>query len=272
MPPFCGKGSSEISNRVTYADSEAVEAAYLAKLAAINKNEASDAAPVSGQLGPQTEEPLPQSEMVVPFAKSVQKRSKAHLAFVASQPCLICKVKPCDAHHLKIARARSLGRKVSDEFTVPLCHAHHQQLHQHGHEANWWANIANHALGHCKRSLGTKPRSHSNGSLWIRRGNPVGSKPSCLAKRLGLADFSELLVAQFEPARKNSQSLVCAFSRVVSSERLKSDVAPGISSHRKQSYRQGHGGHRKFLLIIFETAHHPRFIFRRHPHCWFSDR
>jgi hypothetical protein len=45
---------------------------------------------------------------------------------------------PCDAHHLKIAQPRSLGRKVSDEFTVSLCREHHRDLHQHGNEANWW--------------------------------------------------------------------------------------------------------------------------------------
>jgi hypothetical protein len=39
-----------------------------------------------------------------------RKRSKAHLTFVASQPCLICKSTPCDAHYLKIARQRSLAR------------------------------------------------------------------------------------------------------------------------------------------------------------------
>jgi hypothetical protein len=34
-----------------------------------------------------------------PLAKSVRKRSKAHLAFVASHRCVICKASPCDAHH-----------------------------------------------------------------------------------------------------------------------------------------------------------------------------
>jgi hypothetical protein len=34
-----------------------------------------------------------------------------------------------------------LGRKVSDEFTVPLCRKHHQELHRHGNEATWWANM-----------------------------------------------------------------------------------------------------------------------------------
>jgi hypothetical protein len=48
---------------------------------------------------------------------------------------------PCDAHHLKFAQSRSLGRKVSDEFTVPLCRNHHNQLHRHGNERAWWANM-----------------------------------------------------------------------------------------------------------------------------------
>jgi hypothetical protein len=78
---------------------------------------------------------------VTPLTKPVRRRSKAHLAFVASQPCVICKVTPCDAHHLKIAQPRSLGRKVSDEFTVPLCRKHHPELHKHGNEANWWVNM-----------------------------------------------------------------------------------------------------------------------------------
>ena len=56
-------------------------------------------------------------------------------------PCLICRRSPCDAHHLKFAQPRALGRKVSDEFTVPLCRDHHQELHRHGNEMAWWANL-----------------------------------------------------------------------------------------------------------------------------------
>ncbi|QOZ78414.1 single-stranded DNA-binding protein [Bradyrhizobium sp. CCBAU 53351] len=70
-----------------------------------------------------------------------RKRSKEHLVFVRSQPCLICKESPADAHHLKFAQPRTLGRKVGDEFTVPLCRCHHQALHQHGDERGWWANM-----------------------------------------------------------------------------------------------------------------------------------
>ena len=65
-------------------------------------------------------------------------RDRDHVRFVAQQACLICGRKPCDAHHLRFAQSRALGRKVSDEFTVPLCRGHHRELHRHGDEAAWW--------------------------------------------------------------------------------------------------------------------------------------
>src|SRR5436190_7682904 len=61
-----------------------------------------------------------------------------HLKFVSSQPCLVCCRSPSDAHHLKFAQGRALGRKVSDEFTVPLCRTHHRELHLRGDERTWW--------------------------------------------------------------------------------------------------------------------------------------
>lgn len=79
--------------------------------------------------------------MVTPLRKSMRRRNKAHLAFVAAQPCLVCQRSPCDAHHLKFAQPRALGRKVSDEFTVPLCRDHHHELHRHSNEMAWWANL-----------------------------------------------------------------------------------------------------------------------------------
>jgi hypothetical protein len=65
-------------------------------------------------------------------------RDRDHVRFVAQQPCLICGRKPSDPHHLRFAQSRALGRKVSDEFTVPLCRGHHRELHRHGDEARWW--------------------------------------------------------------------------------------------------------------------------------------
>ena len=34
--------------------------------------------------------------------------------------------------------AGKLGRKVSDEFTVPLCRGHHREVHRSGDEPAWW--------------------------------------------------------------------------------------------------------------------------------------
>lgn len=33
-----------------------------------------------------------------------------------------------------------MGRKVSNEFTVPLCAVHHDDLHHAGNEQSWWAS------------------------------------------------------------------------------------------------------------------------------------
>jgi hypothetical protein len=69
-------------------------------------------------------------------------RDKPHLKFVASQPCLICGRSPADAHHLRFTQPRAMGRKVSDEFTVPLCRTHHRDNHRCGDERAWWVRTA----------------------------------------------------------------------------------------------------------------------------------
>ena len=65
-------------------------------------------------------------------------RDKDHVRFVAQQACLVCGRKPSDPHHLRYAQPRALGRKASDEFTVPLCRGHHREVHRCGDEAAWW--------------------------------------------------------------------------------------------------------------------------------------
>lgn len=69
-----------------------------------------------------------------------RKRSPDHLAFVRQQPCLICGRIPSQAHHLRFSQPRALGMKVSDEYTVPLCAVHHDELHRAGNERQWWHN------------------------------------------------------------------------------------------------------------------------------------
>ena len=74
-------------------------------------------------------------------------RDREHVKFVAGHPCLICGRHPADPHHLRFAQSRALGRKVSDEFTVPLCRGHHREVHRCGDEAAWWAKVGVEPLG-----------------------------------------------------------------------------------------------------------------------------
>jgi hypothetical protein len=140
-------------NTLTSDDARVVEAAYQAALDAPSGDVAGEleVAGLLPELGSPENEAVPINvradqqpstvEMVSPIRKEVRRRNKAHLAFVGAQACLVCQRSPCDAHHLKFAQPRSLGRKVSDEFTVPLCRDHHLDLHRHGNEIAWWANL-----------------------------------------------------------------------------------------------------------------------------------
>jgi hypothetical protein len=75
------------------------------------------------------------------IAEPKRLRDKAHLKFVASQPCLVCGRQPSDPHHLRFAQPRAIGLKVSDEFTVPVCRSHHRELHQASNEVAWWQGM-----------------------------------------------------------------------------------------------------------------------------------
>ena len=68
-------------------------------------------------------------------------RDRDHVRYVTKQPCLVCGRSPTDAHHLRFAQSRALGRKVSDEFVVPLCRGHHREVHHHGDETAWWQAV-----------------------------------------------------------------------------------------------------------------------------------
>ena len=46
-----------------------------------------------------------------------------------------------EALQLRSAQPWTMGRRVGDEFTVPLCRAHHRELHDCGNEAAWWHDM-----------------------------------------------------------------------------------------------------------------------------------
>jgi ERF superfamily len=132
-----------LKNRLPTADAQAVEDAFTAGLSRIGELEAVAAkdrqANGDGSQSSQTESG---EQSVTVISKPVRERDREHLKFVASQPCLVCGRSPSDAHHVKFAEQRAMGRKVSDRFTVPICRLHHRELHRRGSERTWWESQA----------------------------------------------------------------------------------------------------------------------------------
>jgi hypothetical protein len=140
-------------NTLTTDDALGVEAAFQAKIAALgDSGDLPEAAPLSGDGRPPPPEPVSEKPAKAleeapatghgrVAAKTIRLRDKDHLKFVSRQPCLVCGRTPVDPHHLRFVQPRALGRKVSDEFVVPVCRLHHRELHRHGDEAAWWKKI-----------------------------------------------------------------------------------------------------------------------------------
>jgi hypothetical protein len=126
-------------NQLSAADAQQVEEAFAAKLAVIPPNNAK-ADDVTTALTDQSlvENPPQINKSVLEFPEPRRIRDRDHIRHVIKQPCLICGRRPSDPHHLRSAQSRALGRKVSDEFTVPLCRGHHREVHRSGDEAAWW--------------------------------------------------------------------------------------------------------------------------------------
>jgi hypothetical protein len=141
-------------NTLTAADADLVETAFRARLGAIEAGLSDSSS--SGLAANRAEETPegrnetfdPSGATIVPAmgvprrrvaAKTIRLRDKDHCKYIAAQPCVICGRKPAETHHLRFAQPRGLGRKVSDEYTVPLCRLHHRELHRDGDEPSWWA-------------------------------------------------------------------------------------------------------------------------------------
>ena len=103
---------------------------------------------------------IDKSVLTLPAPRRI--RDSEHVKSVAKQPCLVCGRRPADAHHLRFAQPPTLGRKVSDEFTVPLCRGHHREVHRCGDEAAWWDKTAIDAAGAAR-------------ALWLKS-HPLPSK------------------------------------------------------------------------------------------------
>jgi hypothetical protein len=143
-------------NTLTSADAETLEASFRERLETIEgARPGSRISEVVGDSsaeypqeqsqalgGPET--PAPTATVVRRrrvAAKTIRLRDKEHCRFVARQPCVVCGRTPAEAHHIRFAQPRALGRKVSDEYAVPVCRVHHRDLHGYGDEAPWWAGV-----------------------------------------------------------------------------------------------------------------------------------
>jgi hypothetical protein len=128
-----------LKNQLSTADAQAVEDAFTARLSQLGVIEpAAQKGQEVNSLGNRSIEVDRGEQMVTVIRKPVRERDREHLKFVTSQPCLVCGRTPSDAHHVKFAEQRAMGRKVSDRFTVPVCRLHHRELHRRGNEQAWW--------------------------------------------------------------------------------------------------------------------------------------
>jgi hypothetical protein len=144
-------------NRLMAADALTVEQAFQVRLATFTTSvDEFDQNPARGKRPEASASALPDLSRVVGGKRSRAKRidksalalpeprrirDRDHVRHVAKQPCLICGRRPSDPHHLRFAQNRALGRKVSDEFVVPLCRGHHREVHRCGDEAAWWGKV-----------------------------------------------------------------------------------------------------------------------------------
>jgi ERF superfamily protein len=128
-----------VKNQLSAADAQQVEEAFAAKLAVVQAQNANSEHVVSEQnLAEPTSAAIQINKGVLVFPEPRRVRDRDHIRQVIKQPCLVCGRRPSDPHHLRFAQSRALGRKVSDEFTVPLCRAHHREVHRCGDEGSWW--------------------------------------------------------------------------------------------------------------------------------------
>jgi ERF superfamily len=140
-----------VKNSLTAADAKLVEGSFERKLselpsfgtAASSDDHSSVTLPVGSQETVSANAAAPHQakgidKSILTVAAPRRYRNREHLRYVAQLACLVCGRKPSDPHHLGFTQPRALGRKVSDEFAVPLCRSHHRAVHRAGDEQAWW--------------------------------------------------------------------------------------------------------------------------------------
>jgi hypothetical protein len=139
-------------NSLTAIDAKLVEDAFERRLSELPSSEAAatsnDDSPVTQIAGSQMNATTIENtdagqakgidKSILAVTAPRRYRNREHLRYVAQQACLLCGRKPSDPHHLGFTQPRALGRKVSDEFAVPLCRGHHRAVHRSRDERAWW--------------------------------------------------------------------------------------------------------------------------------------
>jgi len=130
-------------NQLTATDAQRLEDAFRVKVAGFDHAVRDSRGDNSGARATATRRARAKSidKSALPLPEPRRIRDREHVGFVAQRPCLVCGRQPADAHHVRFAQSRALGRKVSDEFTVPLCRGHHGEVHRAGDEALWWQKL-----------------------------------------------------------------------------------------------------------------------------------
>jgi hypothetical protein len=128
-------------NSLTPKDAEQVELGFQLKLStlATERPNAAESKTRTRRRDQERQTAINKTVLTLPVPRRI--RDPQHVKSVAKQPCLVCGRRPADAHHLRFAQLPALGRKVSDEFTVPLCRGHHRQVHRCGDEMAWWDKV-----------------------------------------------------------------------------------------------------------------------------------
>jgi hypothetical protein len=181
-----GRGALAAKNSLTAADAKLVEDAFERRLSELPSSDAT-APSNDGSSVPQIEGPQVTAttettnagqakgidKSILTVAAPRRYRNREHLRYVAQQACLVCGRKPSDPHHLGFTQPRALGRKVSDEFAVPLCRGHHRAVHRSRDELAWWRQVgidpikvarrlwkATHGMGQQRSQRAALPQPH----------------------------------------------------------------------------------------------------------------